>query len=942
MKSIIHLLLLLSLACISFKTNRLEEESLKLYLPSDLKVELWAESPMLYNPTNMDTDLKGRIWVTEGVNYRNFNNDSTQFFHQNKGDRIMILSDTDEDGKADDAKVFVQDKDLIAPLGIAVFGKEIIVSCAPYLIKYTDEDGDDKPDKKEILLKGFGGVDHDHSLHSVVAGPDGRWHFSVGNAGPHLVTDKAGFTIRSGSIYTGGTPYNLENKGNQKSDDGKVWVGGLQMSLKPDATGLKVLGHNFRNSYETYVDGNGDMWQNDNDDQVVTCRVSWLVEGGNAGYFSEDGTRFWNADQRPGQNMFTAHWHQQDPAVMPAGDNSGAGSPTGMLRIEGDRLGAKYQGMVLSCDAGRNALFAYQPKINKSGFDLGPKSILLSSNPADDPGYQWNNKNFTADKTKWFRPSDALIGTDGALYVADWYDAVVGGHQMKDQKGYGRIYRISPKNKKLLKPNLDLTMVAGQKLAFQNSAINVRYQAYLAIQNTKNISLAKQLLNDSNPFTKSRALWLLATLGDKGVNLVKQKLIKGTENEQIVAIRALRQQLSSESFSSIVSTQLTKKSPFVKREAILGLQNLSFDQKNKIIRNLCQNTPLQDKYFLNAISFSLGNDSNQFYMENKNWAENNFPLMFTLHPVNAVSYFVKIAENKNELYSKREQAITAIGFIKSKEAVNTMLRIQKSPESRLKDAANYWLAFRSTNDWADLYDFSNEKQVIENQKEIIKITNLKERILNENIAFNDRKWAALDMIKSKQGAQTILDLYKENKLSADIVEQVIPALLNHSDVTVKYLTKSVINAEQKLYDKNLVNSAGDFSNGQTIFKNNCLNCHKMGAEGQNIGPELTKIHEKLDKNGLFEALTFPSSSIVFGYETVFVKLKSGANYYGFIISENEKNITMKDISNQSSTILKSQIVTRTKDKKSIMPSASNLQIEPDQLKDLLEYLAKNK
>jgi hypothetical protein len=46
-----------------------------LFVPSDLEATLWAESPMIYNPTNMDVDSKGRIWVTEAVNYRNFNNE---------------------------------------------------------------------------------------------------------------------------------------------------------------------------------------------------------------------------------------------------------------------------------------------------------------------------------------------------------------------------------------------------------------------------------------------------------------------------------------------------------------------------------------------------------------------------------------------------------------------------------------------------------------------------------------------------------------------------------------------------------------------------------------------------------------------------------------------------------------------------------------------------
>jgi hypothetical protein len=95
-----------------------------------------------------------------------------------------------------------------------------------------------------------------------------------------------------------------ENKSSQISDDGKVWVGGVALRVNPDGTGLKVLGHNFRNSYEVIPDSYGNVWQNDNDDQVVTCRTTWLMEGGNAGYFSSDGSRSWQGDQRPGRIFF--------------------------------------------------------------------------------------------------------------------------------------------------------------------------------------------------------------------------------------------------------------------------------------------------------------------------------------------------------------------------------------------------------------------------------------------------------------------------------------------------------------------------------------------------------------------------------------------------------------------------------------------------------------
>jgi putative membrane-bound dehydrogenase-like protein len=94
----------------------------------NLEVTVWAASPLLRNPTNIDIDAKGRIWVAEGVNYRK------QFDREPKGDRIMVLEDTDGDGKADKSWPFVQEPFLRAPLGVAVIGNKVVVSMAPDLV----------------------------------------------------------------------------------------------------------------------------------------------------------------------------------------------------------------------------------------------------------------------------------------------------------------------------------------------------------------------------------------------------------------------------------------------------------------------------------------------------------------------------------------------------------------------------------------------------------------------------------------------------------------------------------------------------------------------------------------------------------------------------------------------------------------------------------------
>ncbi|MEX2568391.1 MAG: PVC-type heme-binding CxxCH protein, partial [Cyclobacteriaceae bacterium] len=483
-----------------------------LHVLDDLEVTLWAESPLFFNPTNLDVDIHGRIWVTEAVNYRDFRNNDGHLNHE-KGDRVMILEDTNGDGQADSSKIFVQDKDLVSPLGIAVLGNKVIVSCSPNIIVYTDSDGDDKPDKKEIFLTGFGGKDHDHGLHSGIAGPDGKLYFNTGNAGPHMVTDKSGFELRAGSVYTGGTPYNTENSTGMKSDDGKIWTGGLAFRINPDGTGLEVLAHNFRNSYEVFVDSFGNLWQNDNDDQVATCRTTWIMEGGNAGYFSETGERTWRADRRPGQSIETAHWHQEDPGVMPSGDIYGSGSPTGVVLNESDFLGKHYRGLLLSSDAGRNIIFGYMPKPDGAGFSLESRTNFIASVDRDNANYRWAQVD--EDRSKWFRPSDVAVGTDGSLYVADWFDPIVGGHQMHDKEAYGRIYRISPKDKELSTPKIDLGNAEGQVQALLNPAINVRNQGFekLKAQGENSIPKVKEILSSDNPYHRARAVWLLSQLG---------------------------------------------------------------------------------------------------------------------------------------------------------------------------------------------------------------------------------------------------------------------------------------------------------------------------------------------------------------------------------------------------------------------------------------------
>ena len=937
-----------------------QADSNQLFVPDDLEATLWAESPLFYNPTNIDIDSRGRVWVTEAVNYRNFNNKPDKKLSFEGGDRVVIIEDTDQDGKADKSTVFVQDKDLVSPLGIAVIGNKVIVSCAPNLIVYTDIDGDDVPDKKEILLKGFGGLDHDHSLHSLTAGPDGNWHFNTGNAGPHHVTDKNGWQLRSGSIYTGGTPYGLQNQGLQKSDDGRVWVGGLALRMTPEGKLLKVMAHNFRNSYEVAIDSYGNYWQNDNDDQVVACRTSWVMEGSNAGYFSSDGTRYWQADRRPDQDMFAAHWHQEDPGVLPVGDNTGAGSPTGMLVYEGDALGSKYRGMVLSCEAGRNVVFAYWPQPKGAGFEMGKRFDLISSFPKVDEHYIWHETD--QDKRKWFRPSDIATGTDGALYVADWYDPVVGGHKMDDKIGYGRIFRITPKSKKLSNPKIDLNTTIGQIEALKNPAINVRNLGFEALkkQGEAVVPEVKELLKNTNPYIQSRAIWLLNELGNSGKKTML-KTFEETDNTLLknTIFKSLRKgfdelaitnkKLADESYVSLCKTILDKDAqPQLLREIAISMRDVDYNSCKTIFLKLYQNFDGQDRYFLEALGIGLEGKEEMFYKDIRptwpqnpeDWTAQQSWLTWRIHPVLAVNDLKTRAVSNKVSAEERKRAITGLAFIKDKSAVLAMLDLTKNKLKDVSEQALYWVNFRKTNDWANLLNWQTAEATKLSPKQL-KMLDYQALMLNTKSAEKNKTKAAEVLALDPFGAKLLINLANNGKIPKDIKATIAQYIFNNPDKSIRMLAGEYFGRSggKSLSQSLTASMPADIEKGEIIFTKNCATCHRINNDGAEIGPDLSLIGKKFDKNGLLDAILNPSASMAFGYEPWIIATKDKNTYYGFLIADAE-TVVLKDVAGQKIILKKSNIISRKQLTTSLMPDPTTMQLKEKDMADLVGFLLK--
>ena len=511
------------------KTPR--ETAAALRAARGLQVRLWAAEPEISKPTNIAVDERGRVWAVEGVNYRRTQRNLPDL--RPAGDRIVILEDTDLDGRADKIKVFDQNPQIRVPMGIAVLGDKVYISQSPDLIVYT-KDADDNIVKREVLLTGFGGIDHDHGLHAVVFGPDGKYYFNIGNQG-FDVTDRSGTRLQT------------QGTGDKTRPDPGYYEGAL-LRMNGDGTGLEVIGQNFRNPYEVAVDSFGNVFQTDNDDDGLEwTRLLMNMEGGNYG-FRGPLNKTWFEDR-------SSIWHMEVPGVAPPVLRLGAGAPCGLLVYEGALLPPAYRGQILHADAGKRIVEMYPLASDGAGYTARREDVV---NGGDDT---------------WSRPTDVAAAPDGAIFIADWYDPGVGGHQMADQSRRGRIYRLAPARNRPQAATFDLASASGLAAALGSPNQSARYLAHnaLAAQGAGAAPLLQSLWHGSDPILMARALWILGSLGETGASAVDEALRDRDPRFRILGLRVAR--LHGANMLAVVKPLVTDPSPQVRREVALMLRD---------------------------------------------------------------------------------------------------------------------------------------------------------------------------------------------------------------------------------------------------------------------------------------------------------------------------------------------------------------------------------
>jgi putative heme-binding domain-containing protein len=153
-------------------------------------------------------------------------------------------------------------------------------------------------------------------------------------------------------------------------------------------------------------------------------------------------------------------------------------------------------------------------------------------------------------------------------------------------------------------------------------------------------------------------------------------------------------------------------------------------------------------------------------------------------------------------------------------------------------------------------------------------------------------------------------------------------------------------AEHERLAQSALARSGDAGRGRELFRNRekslCLNCHRIGQEGNTIGPDLAGIGARFSRIHLIESILEPSRTVLPAYRSETVTLASGRSLTGVKIAEDAVTLTLGDETGKRHEIRKSDIEDRAPQARSIMPEGLEKRLSEREFLDLVTFLASEK
>lgn len=954
-----------------------ELERKTFVVPEGFEVTLWAGDPQIHKPIQINFDEQGRLWVASSEVYPQIEPGKPAT------DKILVLEDTDGDGKPDKRTVFADG--LLIPTGVVPGDGGCYVANSTELLHFKDTDGDGKADQKRVVLSGFGTEDTHHLLHTLRWGHDGQLYMNQ-------------------SIYIHShveTPWGV-----RRLNGGGIW------RFRPETIELDVFCEGFVNSWGHHQDYWGQSFATDG---AYGEGINYVFPG----------------------SVFVA-----TPGAKRRVQGLNPGSPKhcGLEIVSGRHLPDDWQGNMLTNDFRAHRVCRFVVTEDASGYASRQEvEVIKSTHPAFRPIDVKMGPDGAIYIADWYNP----IINHGEVDFRDPRRDHVHGRiwrvAAKDRPLVPKFDYAKASNTELLDalklPEEWIRLWAKLELKKRGSKVLKDVDAWLA-----------QLNKEDKQYEHHRleALWVYQNINAPSEKLLAEVLASPDHRARAAAVRVASQwQAKIKNPLAIYRAAVGDEHPRVRLEAVRALARFPSGDSAKYAL-FALDKPM-DK-FLDFALWQAMRDLQEQWLPAVREGQESFDgnvahLTFALKAVESPGVvqplLALIQQNKIDAARASDvlELIAALGGPKELGAVldmavgnsselpddtkaslltalvETSQVRKKNPAGDLsrvttaldaKTPALQAAAIRAVGAWKVNGQHERLTQAIADDKadpavqvaavdalgmlggegsklalalaatsdkvspqlkarsvgalaniDTVAAANVAASLLAKLPEGQEPEAVLKDLLANKQGGAALAKALSDVKLPPDTAKltlRVARASLTPSPELLEAIQKSGGLADGggwKLSEALLqqllaeVPAKGDAARGELVFRkasNQCLKCHAIGGAGGVVGPDLVSIGASAPVDYLIESLLEPNKKIKENYHSQSIITDEGKVITGIPVRETGDELVVRDADDKLVTIAKASIEER-KDGRSLMPDGSVDALTRQELVDLVRFLS---
>src|SRR4051812_15966468 len=931
-------------------------------------LELAASEPLVVDPIAMCFDENGRLFVIEMRDYSER--------REERLGRIRVLEDMDGDGRYDKSTIYAED--LPWPTALFYYNGSLFVGCTPDILLLKDTDGDGKADQRQVVYTGFAAgvarLNVQGLINNFQWGLDNRIHGATGLNGAKVTsTQFPGKTIDLRGRDFSFDPRNLS--------DFTPESGGGQHGLSFDNEGHKYICHNSDHirlvMYEDRY-ANRNPWFN-----MPPAVISIAVDGPAAEVYRLSPDEPWR--------VLRTQWRVSGKVSGPVeGGGRASGyftSAAGITIYRGNAFPAEYVGDAFIADVGSNLI--HRKKIKPDG--VGFKAQRAAGEEKVE---------FIASKDLWFRPVQFANTPDGTLFVADMYREVIEHPwsipesikkhlDLNSGNDRGRIYRIAPDGFKQPAPPRLGTATSGQLvelLAHPNGWHRDTAARLLYERHDRTVIADLEALGKSSRSSLGR---LHAFYALKGLGALNLKGLQGALTDPDVTVRenGLKLLEANASSGARESKQLwplfeklaADPSVRVRYQLAFTLGAYDNEEVTPVLTSIIRRDPA-DSWIQAAVMSSIGSRASEMLAQVS--SENKFlqsaggqeflsRLVFQVGAAHQSEQVRKSAEFLTRDLEPRllfalvrslsdglarggsslaKSQIDLIPVLKRAEAIATeptqdettrVAAVQLLSNLPFSDGARKLLSLLSagqsqTLQLAALQSLRKYSEPALAKELLQRWPEMSPRLRSDVITV---------LLERPERALTLLNAISQGSVRrAELSSTQVQFLLVHKQNEVRENAIRILGKLPKGRRAEVVNAfmpavtlKGDAAKGKLTYEQRCASCHRAGAEGNAVGPDLVTVKTAGREKVLINILD-PNREVAANYFTYLVETKNGDSILGILAREASGSVTLRQAFGKEESVSRSRILSMRNQEQSLMPEGLEAGLDVQGIADLLEFI----